>query len=220
MDGKCKENATPPEAHTAREDKDAAAPPVDELAPEHVDEPQAAGTEALVVTWEGPLPPPGLLEQFDQVVPGLAKQIAEQARVEADHVRRLETAVLNTSISDRVRRQWIGMCRGLRDSCRLDVRTRSECLLGGRHRLIHRHRRGSRIHVGGFQGKGRDREVGSSPRGAWPSALLPPAGTSWDLHEGNGDTRRSRVNRRARCHHRRASPETRSPAHMEGPQGG
>lgn len=106
MDGKRKENATPPEAHTAQGDEDAA-PPVDELAPEHVDESQAAGTEALVVTWEGPLPPPGLLEQYDQVVPGLAKQIAEQARVEVDHVRRLETSALNASISDRVRRQWI-----------------------------------------------------------------------------------------------------------------
>ena len=106
MDAKRKENAAPPDPHAAQENEKVGAP-VDEFAPEREGNARVSRSEALAVAWEGPLPPPALLEQFDQVVPGLAMQIAEQARIEADHVRRLETAALNASISDRVRRQWI-----------------------------------------------------------------------------------------------------------------
>ena len=61
-----------------------------------------------VVSWEAPLPPPALLEQYDQIVPGLASDIAKQARIEADHVRTLDTAGLKAAVGYHTRGQWMG----------------------------------------------------------------------------------------------------------------
>ena len=60
------------------------------------------------VIWEGPLPPPALLEQYDQIVPGLARQITEEAKAEAGHLRERDEAALNAAIRDRSRRHWMG----------------------------------------------------------------------------------------------------------------
>lgn len=57
--------------------------------------------------WEASLPPPALLERYDQVVPGLARQIAEQVKIEAGHVQEHENNTLKASIRDRTRRQWM-----------------------------------------------------------------------------------------------------------------
>ena len=48
-----------------------------------------------------------LLERYDQVVPGLARQIAEQVKIEAGHVQEHENNTLKASIRDRTRRQWM-----------------------------------------------------------------------------------------------------------------
>ena len=63
--------------------------------------------QAVSIRWEAPLPPPALLERYDQVVPGLARQIAEQVKIEAGHVQELENNTLKASIRDRTRRQWM-----------------------------------------------------------------------------------------------------------------
>ena len=62
----------------------------------------------VTVSWEGPLPPPALLEQYDQVTPGLAAQIAEEAKAEAIHLREQDKAILKAAIEDRSRRHWMG----------------------------------------------------------------------------------------------------------------
>ena len=64
--------------------------------------------QAVSIHWEAPLPPPALLEQYNQVVPGLAREIAERAQVEAGHLREHENNALKASIRYRARGQWMG----------------------------------------------------------------------------------------------------------------
>ena len=61
-----------------------------------------------VVRWEAPLPPPALLEQYDQAVPGLASQLARQVQIAADHLQELDRAALKASIEYSTRGQWMG----------------------------------------------------------------------------------------------------------------
>lgn len=63
--------------------------------------------QAVSIRWEAPLPPPALLEQYDQIVPGLAREIAEQAKVEAGHLREHENNMLKASIQYRARGRWM-----------------------------------------------------------------------------------------------------------------
>ena len=59
------------------------------------------------IHWEAPLPPPALLEQYDQIVPGLAREIAEQAKIEADHLRERDNDGLKASVRYHARGQWM-----------------------------------------------------------------------------------------------------------------
>lgn len=43
-----------------------------------------------IAGWQGPLPPPGALEEFDRIVPGSAARIIDQFEKEAEHRRTLE----------------------------------------------------------------------------------------------------------------------------------
>ena len=53
--------------------------------------------------FSGPLPPPDLLRQYDEVVPGFAKTIASQFVAQGDHRREMERAVI---LSDVARANW------------------------------------------------------------------------------------------------------------------
>jgi uncharacterized membrane protein len=64
--------------------------------------------ETVSIRWEAPLPPPALLEQYDQVVPGLARDIARQAQVEASHVRERDQEALKAAVRYHARGQWMG----------------------------------------------------------------------------------------------------------------
>ena len=61
-----------------------------------------------VVRWEAPLPPPAVLDQYDQIEPGLASRIVEQARASADHVHECEKKALTTASEYGARGQWMG----------------------------------------------------------------------------------------------------------------
>ena len=106
MEEKRERDSVPPDPGGARDDKSVSAASEGSAA-KPTGGPYPTRYETLVVTWEGPLPPPALLEQYDEVVPGLAKQIADQARIEAEHVRDMDKAALNAGIADRIRRQLI-----------------------------------------------------------------------------------------------------------------
>ena len=95
----------PAGAGIARKEEDTAAPADDatgEMPVVHIEETTTA------VHWEAPLPPPALLEEYDRVVPGLARQIAEQARGSESHIHELERKALTTSIESVTRGQWMG----------------------------------------------------------------------------------------------------------------
>ena len=63
---------------------------------------------ATVVRWEAPLPPPAVLDQYDQIEPGLASRIVEQARASADHVHECEKKALTAAIESVTRGLWMG----------------------------------------------------------------------------------------------------------------
>ena len=51
---------------------------------------------------QGPLPTPQMLEDFDRVVPGLARKIVERSELELHHRHKLETSGLDARIADQV----------------------------------------------------------------------------------------------------------------------
>jgi len=55
-------------------------------------------------TWQGPLPPPEQLAQFNQIVPGAAERILAMAEEEGRHTR----AVQATALQAAVRSQFLG----------------------------------------------------------------------------------------------------------------
>lgn len=48
--------------------------------------------------YEGPIPPPVILREFDQIVSGSAKQIMDMAHAESEHRRKLEIAATQANI--------------------------------------------------------------------------------------------------------------------------
>jgi len=58
--------------------------------------------------FSGPLPPPDLLKQYDEVVPGFAATIVNQFVAQGDHRRQMEKAVI---LSDVARANW-GLAAG------------------------------------------------------------------------------------------------------------
>jgi len=62
--------------------------------------------------WQGPLPPPGALEQFDRVVPDGAARIFAMVEQEQAHRIQHETEQLRASVGDFKRGQWMGYTLG------------------------------------------------------------------------------------------------------------
>jgi uncharacterized membrane protein len=58
--------------------------------------------------YRAPVPPPGTLQGYEDVVKGSAKQILDQARDQTDHRMRLESKALDASIENGKRGQWFG----------------------------------------------------------------------------------------------------------------
>lgn len=53
------------------------------------------------VEFQGPLPSPSMLEEFDRVVPGLARKIVDRSELEMQHRHKMEKQALNAQIEDR-----------------------------------------------------------------------------------------------------------------------
>jgi uncharacterized membrane protein len=69
---------------------------------------QSAQPQLVSAQWQGPLPPPESLSQFDTIIPNGAERI--MAMVEAEQVHRInyETIHLNALASDTRRGHWLG----------------------------------------------------------------------------------------------------------------
>lgn len=59
-------------------------------------------------TYSGPIPPPELLAQYEQIVPGSAQQIVDQFVKQGNHRMSLEKMVITSD----VRRSWAGLILG------------------------------------------------------------------------------------------------------------
>lgn len=74
---------------------------------------QPSGNGSLVakhesVEWSGPLPPPGILAEYERVLPGSAERIFGAFEQQGDHRRKLETSV----VVGGGRRSWTGQLLG------------------------------------------------------------------------------------------------------------
>jgi uncharacterized membrane protein len=63
--------------------------------------------------WQGPLPPPGALRQFDEIIPGGAQRIFEMVEREQAHRIQHEQQKLSATVGDFRRGQWMGYTLGI-----------------------------------------------------------------------------------------------------------
>lgn len=66
-----------------------------------------------IETFSGPLPPPDYLRAYDDVLPGLAAQIVEQAAGQTHHRQTLERKVVEANIRAQERGQWFAFLLGV-----------------------------------------------------------------------------------------------------------
>lgn len=75
----------------------------EEVIPEIMEELPAEQRERLreffAMQYKGPIPPPTMLKQFDQVVEGAAKQILDDAHAQSQHRREMERMQVEAAIS-------------------------------------------------------------------------------------------------------------------------
>ena len=64
--------------------------------------------EIVSAEWAGPLPPPSVLQAFDEVVENGAERIVRMAEKEQQHRINCESAELEASVKDFRRGQWLG----------------------------------------------------------------------------------------------------------------
>ncbi|MGR9106811.1 MAG: DUF2335 domain-containing protein [Gammaproteobacteria bacterium] len=65
-------------------------------------------TVAVAQRWIGPLPPPNVIEQFNDIVPNGAERIFKMAEIEQAHRIATEDASLKASVSEARRGQYLG----------------------------------------------------------------------------------------------------------------
>lgn len=58
--------------------------------------------------WAGPLPPPGALEQFNDIIPNGAERIMTMVEQEQVHRIKHETTILDATVRDTRRGHWMG----------------------------------------------------------------------------------------------------------------
>ncbi len=62
--------------------------------------------------FSGPVPPPGVLEQYDQIVPGSAERIIAMAEQEIDHRRNVELKIISREFREAKRGQVCALAIG------------------------------------------------------------------------------------------------------------
>jgi uncharacterized membrane protein len=61
------------------------------------------------VSFSGPLPPPQLLHQYNEVVPDGAERLMKMAEVQQTHRQELERTVIHGNVRSEARGQWMGL---------------------------------------------------------------------------------------------------------------
>lgn len=67
--------------------------------------------------YSGPIPAPHILEQYDKMDPGAAKQIIDNGVEESHHRRQMESKILEDQKKTRFRRDWMGFLIGILSIC-------------------------------------------------------------------------------------------------------
>ena len=70
--------------------------------------PPAGHVTATMQQWQGPLPPPGALAQFNQIIPNGAERIMAMVEQEQQHRIAHENTELKATVSDFRRGHWLG----------------------------------------------------------------------------------------------------------------
>lgn len=70
-------------------------------------------TEILEAYYSGPLPPPSLLRDYDEIVPGSADRIITLAEKQSNHRRELEAARIHADIGMSKTGMWLGFVLAL-----------------------------------------------------------------------------------------------------------
>lgn len=88
-------------------------PTPEELLPEIISElpPEQAAVVRRVFAMEmyaGPIPHPAILRQLEEVAPGAAQEILDDAHDQSQHRRAMERIQIESAISDGRRGQWFG----------------------------------------------------------------------------------------------------------------
>lgn len=63
--------------------------------------------------YKGPVPPPVWMEHYENIVPGSAKQMMDDAHEQSAHRRRMEEKEVDASIDNAKRGQWMGYSIGM-----------------------------------------------------------------------------------------------------------
>lgn len=66
-----------------------------------------------MVSWTGPLPPPGALREYEQLLPGAGERIVALAERQVAHRHMLERWTVNSSVRIEQRGQWIAATIGV-----------------------------------------------------------------------------------------------------------
>lgn len=74
---------------------------------------QSQSVSAQVQLYQGPLPAPEILRQYDQVVPGAAERIISMAEQQAKHRQNLESTVVLSDVKDSNTGLWLGFIIGI-----------------------------------------------------------------------------------------------------------
>ena len=62
-----------------------------------------------VEAWNGPFPPPAVIREIDDIVPGAAKQIIDQFVTEGDHRRQMQTRSQTLPFIDQIVARALGL---------------------------------------------------------------------------------------------------------------
>ena len=76
-------------------------------------QPPARRVSTSISAFQGPLPPPEILEQYNRIVPNGAERIVSMAESQMRHRQTLESAVVNGNITAQSRGQTMGFILGL-----------------------------------------------------------------------------------------------------------
>ena len=77
-----------------------------------VSQPNNQSSQQLTTVREefsGPIPPPAVLERYNQIVPGAAERILAMAEKQSAHRMELEKIVITSGAASSVRGQWFGL---------------------------------------------------------------------------------------------------------------